>query len=208
MEQKIKIYYENNSQKLHKLVDKVLKKLRFRDVDYEDFYSLANEVFVKVLKNYDNKRDFDSFLYSCLYKKFCTAMTRNHRTKRCSKIRIERTDEKGNKVIEQEIIPDVYLDAPIKDIDMTYGDFIADTNTVESQVFAEEQDDWRIEIKDYLSTLSPLQRQIALMIAYGYTVQEICDELHITKNHYNNSVKRIFSDDKTKILRPLIRNGE
>lgn len=208
MEQKIKTYYENNSRKLHKLVDQVLKKLGFREIAHDDFYSLANEVFVKALNNYDNKKDFDGFLYSCLYKKFCTAMTRNCRAKRCCKISVERIDEKGNKIIEQEIIPDIYLDAPVKGIDMTYGDCTAGTNTVESQIFVEGQDDWHIEVREYLNALSPMQRQIALMIAYGYTLQEICDELHITKSHYNNSVKRIFSDDKTKILRPLVRNGK
>ena len=61
MEKIINSYYKNNAKKLHSMVDKILVKLRF-DVNHEDFYSLANEIFVDVLKRYDKKQDFDGFL--------------------------------------------------------------------------------------------------------------------------------------------------
>ena len=64
------------------MVDKILFKLKFTDVDNEDFYSLANEIFVDVLKRYDKKQDFNGFLYSCLCNKFKTEMTRRNREKR------------------------------------------------------------------------------------------------------------------------------
>lgn len=208
MEQILNSYYENNSQKLRKMVDKVLYNLKFVDIDCEDFYSLANEVFVIVLRDYDNKQDFDGFLYSCLYKKFCTNMTKNTRDKRCLKIHVKNIDDKGNNIIEKEIIPDIRIDALINDENITYGDLIADTNDVESQVFAkEDREEWHEEVKEYLKTLSPLQKEIALMIADGYTPDEVCNDLNITKAHYNNSVKRIFSSEKIKILRPLVEKG-
>mgnify|MGYP003291857123 CR=1 FL=1 len=56
-------YYSNNASKLRKMVDKILIKLKFHDIDNEDFYSLANEIFVDVLRRYDKKQDFDGFLY-------------------------------------------------------------------------------------------------------------------------------------------------
>ena len=68
MEQIINTYYANNAEKLHNLVDKILFKLRF-NVDNQDFYSLANEIFVDVLRRYDSKQSFDGFLYSCLVNK-------------------------------------------------------------------------------------------------------------------------------------------
>ena len=53
MEKILNTYYANNAKKLHIMVDKILFKLRFTDVDNEDFYSLANEIFVDVIKRYD-----------------------------------------------------------------------------------------------------------------------------------------------------------
>lgn len=61
METILNSYYENNARKLHIIVDKILIKLKFHDVDKEDFYSLANEIFVDVLKRYDSQKSFDGF---------------------------------------------------------------------------------------------------------------------------------------------------
>lgn len=188
------------------MVDKVLRKLKFRDIDYEDFYSLANEVFTSVLNNYDKEKDFDGFLYSCLDKKFKTEMTKRTRDKRCMKIEIEETDEFGNRITKKEVIPDIRLDAPLKDGEnSTFGDVIADKTLIEERVIKRDvKEEWHIEVKLYLKSLSPLQRKIAFMLSEGYLPDEICEELHITMNHYKNSVKRIFADEKIKILRPLV----
>lgn len=204
------LYYENNAKKLRNMVDKVLYKLRFRDIDHEDFYSLANEVFIKVIRDYDERQDFDGFLYSSLDKKFKTEMTYRTRNKRCLKREITRTDEDGNLVIEKEIIEDIRLDAPIGDKEnSTYGDLIEDkSNTIEKKIFEEdEREKWHIEVKQYLASLSPLQRKIAFLLSDNYTSEEICEELHITMQHYSNSVERIFADDKIKVLRPLVEKG-
>ena len=82
MEKMINFYYNDNAKRLHEMVDKILFKLKFYDVDHEDFYSLANEIFVDVIKRYDKNRSFDNFLYSCLMNKFKTEMTRRNRKKR------------------------------------------------------------------------------------------------------------------------------
>ena len=61
------MYYADNAKKLHKAVDKILFKFGgLSDKDKDDFYSLANEVFVDVMRRYDNAQSFDGFLYSCL----------------------------------------------------------------------------------------------------------------------------------------------
>lgn len=200
------LYYKNNAKLLHDMVDKVLHGLKFKNIDYEDFYSLANEVFISVLKNYDKEKDFDGFLYSCLDKKFKTEMTRRTRDKRCTKIEIEDKDEYGNKIIKKKVVPDIRIDAPLKDGEnYTFGDMIADKTLIEEKVLGEdEKEEWHIEVKQYLKSLSPLQRKIAFMLSDNYLPNEICKELHITMNHYTNSVKRIFADEKIKILRPLV----
>ena len=62
MEQIINTYYKNNAKNLHKMVDKILVRLKFFDVDQDDFYSLANEIFFDAIKRYDGKQSFKGFL--------------------------------------------------------------------------------------------------------------------------------------------------
>lgn len=188
MEAILNSYYSNNANKLHKMVDKILVKLKFRDIDNEDFYSLANEIFVDVLRRYDKSQDFDGFLYSCLYRKFCTEMTRRRRKKR-------QADKNA-----------ISIDTPIGNEDeiFTIGDTIASDKTIESELFEENKEEWRKEVKEYLEKLSPLQRQIAFLLSDENTPEEICEKLHITMKHFENSVKRILADERIRPLRALI----
>ena len=132
----INSYYANNAEKLHKLVDKILFKLRFMNIDNDDFYSLANEVFTDVVKRYDGKQDFDGFLYSCLTNKFKTEMTRRNRIKR---------------QIDKNAIS---LDAPVGDNEnSTIGDLLADEDTIEKKFFEENEEVYSVEMQQYLSRL-------------------------------------------------------
>lgn len=206
---KIQLYFENNAKKLSDMIDKILRKLRF-DVDNSDFYSMGSEIFIDVLRRYDEIQDFDGFLYSCLEKKFKTEMTRRTRDKRCIKADVIEKDLFGNNVIKKVIVPDVRLDAPLNDEDeeTTIGDVTAGNNTVESEVFKEEKrEEWRSEVKEYLDNLSPLQRKIAFLLSDNNTPDEICEELHITMKHFDNSLKRILADERIRPLRTLIERN-
>lgn len=187
MEKILVIYYENNANKLHRVVDKILLKFGgISDKDMDDFYSLANEVFVDVMQRYDRSQSFDGFLYSCLLNKIKTEITRRNREKR-------RADRLS-----------ISIDTPINaDEDSTIGDMIASEKTVEKELF-KEKEKWRKEVNDYLNSLSPLQRKIAFLLADNNTPSEICEELHITINHFENSMKRILADERIKPLRPLV----
>ena len=191
MEQILNLYYANNAKKLHSMVDKILKKLQFVDIDNEDFYSLANEIFVDVLKRNDGKQDFNGFLYSCLTNKFKTEMTRRNRFKRqADKMAVSWEEKVGN-----------------DEDGLTVGDTIGDKETVETKIFKEEKEEWRREVKEYLEKLSPLQRKIAFLMSDNNTPDEICEELHITMKHFENSLKRILADERIKILRPLVERN-
>lgn len=181
-------YFQNNAKKLNKMVDRILLKLHFIDIDENDFYSLANEVFMYTVRDYDKSKSFDGFLYSCLYKKFCTEMTRRNREKR-----------KADRM-------SISTDTPIGDDEnTTIGDLITDGITIEKELFEkEEREEWRKEIIDFLDGLSPLQRKIAILLSDDNTPDEICEELHITIKHFENSMKRILSDEKIKPLRLLL----
>ena len=184
-------YYDDNAKKLRIMVDKVLFKLKFVDVDNEDFYSLANEIFVDVLKRYDKSQDFNGFLYSCLTNKFKTEMTRRNRQKRqVDKMSISWDEKIGD-----------------EEDGMTIGETIADKKTTESEIFKEEKEEWRKEVKEYIKKLSPLQKKIAFLLSDNNTPDEICRELHITMQHFENSLKRIFADEKIRPLRPLVERN-
>ena len=115
MEDIINSFYAGNAKKLRNMVDKILFKLKFVDVDNEDFYSLANEIFVDVLKRYDGKQDFNGFLYSCLTNKFKTEMTRRNRQKRqADKMSLSWEEKVGN-----------------NEETLTIGDIVADDKTIE-----------------------------------------------------------------------------
>lgn len=189
MEQLLITYYSDNAKKLHKIVDKILLKFGgLSEKDLDDFYSLANEVFVEVMRKYDNSQPFDAFLYSCLVNKIKTEMTRRNRDKR--------------KADRLSISLDTLID---DDENYTIGDMIADEFTIEKELFEKEnRGEWRKEVVEYLNNLSPLQRKIACLLSDDNTPDEICEELHITMNHFENSMKRILSNEKIKPLKPLV----
>ncbi len=201
LEQVIHSYYENEAGKLHNMVDKILFQLRFYEVDKDDFYSLANEIFVSVLKNYDDRQDFDGFLYSCLEKKFKSEMTRRTRDKRCTKVKIRMIDENGNETIRTKIIPDVCIDTPLNDEeDLTLGDTIADSFDTFSKVFEGKEEGYSKRVLNYLSRLSQLQKKVLSLFAAGYTPPEIKEELHITDRQYNDCQAAIHSYRNVSIL--------
>lgn len=189
MERILNTYYANNAKKLHKVVDKILLKFGgLYDKDLADFYSLANEVFVDVMKSYDGEQSFDGFLYSCLSNKIMSEITRRNREKR-----------KADRM-------SISIDTPIGDDEnSTIGDMIACDFTIEKELFEKDnREEWRKEVIEYLNNLSPLQRKIAFLLSEDNTADEICEELHITIRHFQNSKKRILSDERIKRLRPLV----
>ena len=182
MESIINSYYNNNAQKLHKMIDKIIFRLKF-NVDNEDFYSLGNEIFIDVINRYDGKQQFDGFLYSCLIKKFKTEMTRRNRQKR-----------QADKMA-------VSIETPIgENENITLSDIIADKNTIEKMFFEENEDTYSVEMQKYLSRLSSLQREVLRLISIGFDPNEILTELHINKKQYEDCYNAIHAYRNTSIL--------
>ena len=182
MEAIINSYYNNNAQKLHKMIDKIIFRLKF-NVDNEDFYSLGNEIFIDVINRYDGKQQFDGFLYSCLIKKFKTEMTRRNRQKR-----------QADKMA-------VSIETPIgENENITLSDIIADKNTIEKMFFEENEDTYSAEMQKYLSRLSALQREVLRLISIGFDPNEILTELHINKKQYEDCYNAIHAYRNTSIL--------
>jgi len=184
MEQLVDAYYADNAKKLHKTVDKILVRFGgLTDKDMDDFYSLANEVFVDAMRRYDDSQSFDVFLYSCLSNKFKTEMTRRNREKR----RIDRIS--------------VSIDTPIgDDEDSTLGDVIADDNTIERELFEKDEDGYSKRMLLYLGRLSNLQKEVLRLDAAGYLPGEIKKELQISERQYTDCWAAIRSYRNVSVL--------
>ena len=161
-----------------------LFKLKFYDVDNEDFYSLANEIFVDVLKRYDGKQDFNGFLYSCLVNKFKTEMTRRNRQKR-------QADRMA-----------VSLDTPIGDEDNgTLADMIASNIDIEKDILGSQEDIIMDEkIERYLKSLSKIQRKIIEMKMMNVEVQHIKEELGLTDSQYSSHMQEVVQYEHIRLL--------
>lgn len=182
MEPIVTSYFQNNAKKLNNMVDKILYKLHFVDIDKNDFYSLANEVFMYTVRDYEPSKSFDGFLYSCLYKKFCSEMTRRRREKR-----------KADRM-------SISIDTPVgEDKSLTLGDTIADDFDVEKEVFGEENDE-SSKIEKYLDSLTKRQRKVVESLAASYNAGEIQDILHITQKEYVDALLGIHSYENISLL--------
>lgn len=184
MEQILITYYANNAKKLHKIVDKILFKFGgLSDKDLDDFYSLANEVFVDVMRRYDESRSFDGFLYSCLSNKIMSEITKRNREKR----KADRTS--------------LSIDTPIDDDEScTIGDMIADDFTIEKELFEKKEEGYSRRMLLYLSRLSNLQKEVLRLNIAGYLPSEIREELHISEKQYMDCYAAIHSYRNVLVL--------
>lgn len=178
----IHIYFENDAKKLYNMIDKILFRLKF-NVDNQDFYSLGNEIFIDVLKRYDEVQSFDGFLYSCLTNKFKSEMTRRNRYKRQA---------------DRMAVP---IDTPVgDDKNITIGDILTDKDTIEKEFFEENEENYSDEMCRYLKRLSLLQQEVLRLISIGFEPSEILTELHITKKQYEECYAAIHSYRNISIL--------
>lgn len=182
--EKLNEYYRNDGRKICQMVNKLLFKLKFHDVDVTDFYSLANEVIAKAIKNYDYKQDFDGYIYRCLENKFKTEMTRRNRYKRqADKMALSLEEKIGN-----------------SEDGITVGDILADKKTIEGEFFEERQDTYSEKMSNYLGRLSYLQKEVLRLISIGFMPSEILEELHINQKMYEDCYNAIHSYRNTSIL--------
>ncbi len=185
MEAILNSYYKDNAQKLHKLVDRILLNFGgLSGMDVDDFYSLANEVFVDVIKRYDNSQPFEAFLYSCLNNRIKTEMTKRNRYKR----RAERMS--------------VSIDMPIGDDDnSTLADILASNVDIEKEILEESGDIRNEEVERYMESLSNIQRKIIEMKMQGAEVQYIMRVLGLTHKQYASYMRQAVKYEHIRFLK-------
>ena len=168
-------YYSNGAKQLNKVVNSILINFGgIYDKDYDDFYSLANMVFIDVIETWDGKQSFDGYLYSCLSNKIKSEITARNRQKR-----------KADRM-------SVPIDTPIgEDGKTTIADMIPSNFSIESELtemFGEEYDE---RIEKYLRRLTKVQRQIVEMKMSDIPVNVIKDRLGITNKQYEKHCEEI-----------------
>ena len=176
-------YYENNALKLHKLVDLIINQ-NFKgqiNYDYDGFYSIANEVFASVLSTYDTKKNvrFDTYLTSCLRKKFISELIRRNRHKRVCDNNILSFDEIiGDSGINMaEIVPDRSCET------------IFDFNNIYSE-----------KMYKYLDNLSDIQKQILFLLSEDYKPAEIKKKLNLSASVFDSEMKYIKNYKNLRIF--------
>lgn len=180
----LKPYYENDGKKLSKLVDEILIRLKYYDVARDEFVSLADEIIVNAMYDYDFKQDFNGYIYRCLENKFKTEMTRRNRYKRqADRMALSLEEKVGN-----------------DDKNVTIGELITDKNTVESDFFEEREETYSKKMSTYLGKLSNLQKEVLRLISIGFMPNEILKELHINQKMYEDCYNAIHSYRNTSIL--------
>lgn len=177
-------FYNGNAKKLRNMVNKILLKFGgISQKDYDDFYSLANEVFTNLLNTYDGSINFDGYLYSCLSNKIKTEFTRRNREKR-------KTDRNS-----------ISIDAPIgEDEGSTLADTLASDFSIERELSDEIGISGDEKVEKYLGKLSRKQRKIVFLLSNGYNSLEVKDKLHIKDKDYVDCMNAIRSYEYIKIL--------
>lgn len=178
-------YYADNAKKLRNVVDKILFKFGgLSNKDRDDFYSLANEIFVDVIKRYDRTKSFDGFLYSCLSNKIMTEITRRNREKRKAdrfSISLDGINEKDEECTLLEFLP-------------------SDFDTFEEATKRQGNEQYQDKVQRYISKLSNRQVNILNLLVDGYKANEICQVLEISSKEYANELKAMRSYENVKIL--------
>ena len=193
--EQLNTYYAYNAKKLHKITDKILKK--FGGIhDAQEYYSLANEVFLKVLMNYDSERgNFEGFLYSCLYKRICSYVTKGNSKKR-KNIKTVKVNGKKEKIY----IQDVSFDAPLSNGDgetRYLKDVLASNYILEDSLDEMKKSE---KVDAYLEKLSRKQRVIVELLMRGEPPGKIRKKLGLTEKEYANQMEGIRSHRNTKLL--------
>ncbi|MDE6619176.1 MAG: hypothetical protein K2K74_01550 [Lachnospiraceae bacterium] len=179
------IYYADNAKKLHRVVDKILLKFGgLSDKDLDDFYSLANEVFVDVMKRYDSEQSFDGFLYSCLSNKIMSEISKRNCEKRKAdrlSISLEATNDKGEDYSLLDCIP-------------------SDFDTFEEASKRQENGQYCNKVQQYISKLSNQQINILNLLIDGYKPFEVRRILEMSPKEYENNMQIMRCYENVRVL--------
>lgn len=207
-EEIVNVYCCNNAKKIHKMVDKILKKFGgITQDDIEECYGIAYEVFTKLINSdkYDSSKPFHSMFYAFTCNRIKDYITKKNRMKRCQKI----IDSDGTITY---LYP-ISLDSEIsKNTDgeenITYKELIPSNFNIWDEL--SEKDDMFTcnnhsmfndeKLKIYLNRLTKKQKTSLNLIIKGYKPFEIREILHITEKEYLDILSGIRAYKNISVL--------
>lgn len=178
-------YTENNMRKLKQICYPMIIKIGgITELDYDDFYSIANETLWKAATVYNEKENdsFDAFLRGCIERKFKTEMTRRNRDRRIPSSQIDR------------------LDRPMRDGEResrTFGESLPSKHDIESEI---DELSKNINLINYINSLSKKQKEIAKLVIDGYELHAIKEALGYTDERFALLLEGMRTFEKHLIL--------
>lgn len=208
-------YMCSNMAKLRAICRTVWLKDTLDQKYYDDLYDDAMTVLMETTESYnpehEKKASFNTFLMGNIKRSYLEWRRDNfERGIRCNLLM-----ENGIIVKDEDekpiVVPNISLDTPIQNDEQSgksrnVEEVIASKFNIE-EFFCEkektENERWHPKVRVFLHRLSPLQQEIALLIAYRYDKKEICEVLHITEKVYEHSFKMICSEKNKQLIRNI-----
>lgn len=186
-----------NTKSLNKMVDKILDKFGgLSQKDYDDFYSLADEVFVLAANDFDGTGTFEGFLKFRLNRKIQTMISERNRLKRCDIEIIKNPGGTTEKIFHQTLSLDAPCVSDSDDEDYNLYDMIPSGFQIEKEVKELKENG----LKEYFERLSLTQREITNLLIVGYQPAEIREKLHISEKEYMDNLLGIKSYENISLL--------
>ena len=153
------------------------------EMDYDDFYSYANEVVWNAANSFDigtSVTTFENYLIGCILKKFKSLMTMRNRQKR----------------VPRELICSIDMQLS-PDSDKTFADIIESDFDLFKEV---EKLSNRDGIDVMMGNLSKKQKSIVELLVLGYKKEDILLILNIDDRRYDTCMERLRTHENRLIL--------
>lgn len=184
----------NEMRKLKKICNPKIRSV-FGDanMDDDDIYSIAMDVLVDSAKRYDDSQGkFETFLSSNIQNKINTYI-------RDTKYRAKRSNVQKDENGKDIYVPNIPIDAPTDDgIDIV--ERIDSGFQIEDELPEEIGFSFGENVKEYLNSISEVQRKIAKYIMDGYKPSEIRMQLGLSEKQYAEHLAEMRSYEKKRKL--------
>lgn len=199
MLQIINLYMQDDMKKLKKICHKVwMGKVNVSE--YEDLYDVAIDCLMEAVINYDSEKSgFETFLTGNIMRKSNTWFRDTKYTLKLNNL----VRDKNGKIVRDNYkrpirVENISFDMPTEDgndlKDIIPGAF----KNLFDELFYEDLSD--IKIRNYLSKLSDIQREILSYMIKGYETKDIQELLHISKKDYGNHIAAIQEYENVREL--------
>lgn len=185
-------YCGNEMARLKQICSPIIYRKGIPQMEEDDLYSAAQETLLDSVERYDASQNctFKTFLVGNIRRTFYDWTRDRQRGKRCNRKRDENgrpvKDEKGHPIIIPDISLDMFIEDGVDLAEKVASDF--DMEEVLSEKLCFDSDE---RVKQFLQSLSELQRQIVEMKMEGIPVSRITEQLQITKREYDDAMQSV-----------------